>query len=140
MHPQRETALAASEQWTSLGHRLVIVPQVLYEFWVVATRPASRNGLDWTAEETHLKVIQFLDFFTLLRDERAIFDPWFDRVTAYEVKGKSAHDARLVAAMTRHGIRHILTFNVRDFSRYPDIVVMDPNDLPDDRVESAVER
>ena len=35
-------------------------------------------------------------------------------------------DARLVAAMTVHGVRHVLTFNGEDFSRYPGITVLDP--------------
>jgi hypothetical protein len=39
------------------------------------------------------------------------------------------HDARLVAAMEVQGISHILTFNVTDFVRYPDITVVHPQDL-----------
>ena len=38
----------------------------------------------------------------------------------------SAHDARLVAAMRRHGTAHILTFNEIDFRRYPEITVLTP--------------
>ncbi|MEX0641079.1 MAG: hypothetical protein WD468_00180 [Pirellulales bacterium] len=43
-----------------------------------------------------------------------------------DVKGKPAHDARLVAAMTRHSITHILTFNVDDFRRFSGIEVLQP--------------
>ena len=44
----------------------------------------------------------------------------------HEVIGKMAHDARLVAAMKRHDITHLLTFNDRDFSRFTDIMVVNP--------------
>jgi hypothetical protein len=46
------------------------------------------------------------------------------RVT-HGVIGSQVYDARLVAAMTVHGVGRILTFNVADFSRYP-IEILDP--------------
>jgi len=44
-HPQYETVLRALEALTARGRDLYIVPQNLVELWVVATRPAERNGL-----------------------------------------------------------------------------------------------
>lgn len=46
------------------------------------------------------------------------------------MKGKNAHDARLVAAMVRHGLTHILTFNAQDFSRYRGITIDDARCAP----------
>ena len=37
-------------------------------------------------------------------------------VVDYDVKGKNAHDARLVAAMLRQDVSHLLTFNDQDFA------------------------
>jgi hypothetical protein len=48
-------------------------------------------------------------------------------VAGYQVSGKNAHDARLVAAMLVHGIESILTFNTQDFFRYGEIRVLDVN-------------
>jgi hypothetical protein len=45
LHPQRETARAAVKALAMRGHELHLVPQNLVELWVVATRPASQNGL-----------------------------------------------------------------------------------------------
>lgn len=56
--------------------------------------------------------------FHLVRDERAVLDHWLKLVVEFQVVGKNAHDARLVAAMQRHGIEHVLTLNPSDFSRY----------------------
>jgi predicted nucleic acid-binding protein len=54
-------------------------------------------------------------------------DEWRRLVGAHAVSGKSAHDARLVAAMKVHGITHILTFNSGDFGRYPEVTVIEPS-------------
>jgi hypothetical protein len=64
--------------------------------------------------------------FTLLPDTRALLPEWERLVTASGVTGKNAHDARLVAAMIVHGVTHLLTFNVADFSRYSGIIVLNP--------------
>jgi predicted nucleic acid-binding protein len=37
--------------------------------------------------------------------------------------------AYLVASMLVHGVTHILTFNVEDFQRYPDITVVHPQNM-----------
>jgi hypothetical protein len=43
--------------------------------------------------------------------------------------GKPAHDARLVAAMERHGLTHLLTFNLVDFQRYAGLELLDPHQV-----------
>jgi hypothetical protein len=52
MHQQAVDAVALLIQQ---GHKLHIVAQSLYEFWVVATRPANVNGLGKTAAEALLE-------------------------------------------------------------------------------------
>jgi predicted nucleic acid-binding protein len=42
LHPVAEDCIA---KLRNEGHELCIVPQVLYEYWVVVTRPVSDNGL-----------------------------------------------------------------------------------------------
>jgi hypothetical protein len=44
------SAEAALGQLGNEGHELRVVPQVLYEYWSVATRPAENNGLGFTTE------------------------------------------------------------------------------------------
>jgi predicted nucleic acid-binding protein len=70
-----------------------------------------------------------LDLFTLLRDERGVFPLWRELVRQHEVKCKHAHDARLVAAMKRHGLKHLLTFNASDFRRYDGIELLDVDSI-----------
>lgn len=41
------------------GHIPAIVPQNLYEFWVVATRPIAVNGLGMTSGDAELELRRF---------------------------------------------------------------------------------
>jgi predicted nucleic acid-binding protein len=111
------------------GHECVIVPQVLYEYWVVATRPRENNGLGMTTANVDLAISQWITVFRLLLDERGVFTHWRELVAANEVKGKVAHDARLVAAMQRHSVTGLLTFNKTDFVRFSGIQVFTPADV-----------
>lgn len=60
------------------------------------------NRLIQRGHAQHAEAVEAL--FTLLRDERAIFEHWQELVVQFDVKGKNGHDARLVAAMKRHKI------------------------------------
>lgn len=128
-HPMHPVALRATGHLRGTKSELVVVPQNLYEFWVVATRPADVNGLGKSAAAAEILLLQVLRFFRLLRDERAVFGRWKWLVLKYGVHGVKAHDARLVAAMNRHGVTQLLTFNAADFSRYQGITVLTPGEV-----------
>ena len=127
-HPHHSQADAALYALRSRGDEPCVVPQVIYEFWSACTRPvASKNGLGLTVTDTASKVRRLQQLFPVYRDERAIFDRWEELVTRYEVKGKNAHDARIVAAMLHHRLTHLLTFNDSDFKRFTEITVLIPD-------------
>ena len=67
--------------------------------------------------------------FDLLPDGAAVFPEWQRLVVTHDVKGRNAHDARLVAAMVVHGVDHLLTFNGADFARFPGLTVLAPEDF-----------
>ena len=123
LHTVADKAVSALH---NAGHELCLVPQVLYEYWVVATRPATDNGLNMATANVDQAIDLWSDLFTILRDERGIFSNWRQLVRTYNIQGKSAHDARLVAAMQRHGLTQLLTFNLADFRRYHEIELLDP--------------
>ena len=50
-HAMHQPARDAAKALQSQGHTLCIVPQNLYEFWVVCTRPIASNGLGKSAAE-----------------------------------------------------------------------------------------
>ena len=109
---------------------LHLTPQNFTEFWNVATRPVSMNGLGLSAVETKIKVDTFAASFVLLEETPAIFPAWLTLVDTLGVIGKQVHDARLVAVCQVSGIDKILSFNVSHFIRLtasvPGIAVLDP--------------
>ncbi len=111
------------------GDKCVIIPQVLIEFWVVATRPIEVNGLGWSVEQTETKINQLISQFTLIEETVAIFTQWLDLVTKYQIKGKRTHDARLMAVAIANGISHILTFNPKDFTKIRELTIVHPNEI-----------
>lgn len=80
-----------------------------------------------TADEAAADLAKFCARFVVVLDVDSIFEAWRDLVTRYAIVGKKAHDARLVAAMVRHGITHLLTFNEQDFARFSEIAVIAPS-------------
>ena len=108
------------------GEELFIVPQCLYEFWAVATRPKASKCLGWTPKRTAIEITNIQARFVMKPDDPGIFAAWYTLVTSHGVRGKPSHDARLVAAMLVHGLTHLLTENDTDFIRYTRITVVTP--------------
>lgn len=128
--PQSGVARAAIQTLLQRRERLIVVPQDLYEFWAVATRPAGpppagRNGLGMTAVQAGHWLQFFRRRFTLLPDREELTTLWQELVERHGVMGIRAHDARLVAAMQSYGITRLLTFNASDF-RGLGVVILDP--------------
>ena len=128
-HTAHLTAAQAVKLLADNGDILNAASQNFYEFWVVATRPQANNGLGMTPQQANAEIDTLSTILTLLPDVPAIFDEWRRLVVAHDCKGKPAHDARLVAWMNVHGVRHILTFNGGDFARYAGITVLDPSQV-----------
>ena len=75
--PQSGVARAAIQTLLGRKERLIVVPQNLYEFWVVATRPpgvppAGRNGLGMTPAQAGHWLRFFQRRFTLLADREEL--------------------------------------------------------------------
>jgi predicted nucleic acid-binding protein len=110
---------------------LVVARQSVYEFWVVATRPREKNGMGLSPPEVLAEIEKIESFFPLLAEPDGLYTAWKKLVSGFQVSGKPAHDARLVALMQTAGISEILSFNASDFSRYQrvGISVLDPHEI-----------
>lgn len=130
-HVLHEPALSALANLLTAGETVCLIPQVLYEYWTVATRPeTARGGLGFTPLEAEKAVNEFLSDFTLLPDPPGLFEEWRVIVRTLAVSGKDAHDARIVAALQLHSVEKLLTFDIEDFKRYPSITPVHPSDVP----------
>ena len=110
VEPEASTALDSLNRLRGKGHEPCLVPQNHYEFWTVATRPIEVNGLGMSTAETEA--------------ELARYSP-----PIFRLQGKVTHDTRLVAAMLRHGISHLLTFNAAHFVRFKEITALTPQEV-----------
>jgi predicted nucleic acid-binding protein len=128
--PQHLSAVDAVTSLRTAGHQLAVVPQVFYELWSVSTRPAANNGLGFSIDQSLEDQRRILESSELFEDDSGVFDAWRDLIAKYAILGKQAHDARLVAAMVRHGLTHLLSFNGQDFSRFNEIAVIAPSNAP----------
>src|SRR5262249_27547345 len=105
------------------------LPQSLFEFWVVVTRPKKYNGLELSASEAEAILTKFESVFPLKHDTQAVYKEWRRLVTQHAVLGQKLHDARLAAAAGAHGITYLVTFNKDHFTRFTTITALLPSDV-----------
>lgn len=128
-HSMHAEATQATTTLLRRGETVHIIPQILYEFWSVATREIQYNGLGLSIPDAQAELARLKNIFLFLLDLPAIYPEWEKLVTQHAIKGRDSHDTRIVAAMNIHGITHLLTFNKDDFKRFPGITVLLPSDV-----------
>ncbi len=74
--PLHSIVLKAVNKLEQNGERLVVVPQILVEFWVAATRPKTVNGLGVTTDEAAKELENLQKLFRVLPENTRIFDEW----------------------------------------------------------------
>jgi predicted nucleic acid-binding protein len=124
--PQHSTVKNAVVALHARGDALVLAPQVLFEFWVVATRPVEVNGFGWSAIDTSSAIRGLQAQFTTYDDGLPVLERWLKLVEAHGVLGKRAHDAHLIAFMLVHGVPNVLTLNTGDFAGLGGISAVHP--------------
>lgn len=63
--PRHDPSIRAISLLLGRSEELVIVPQALVEFWAVATRPATANGLGLSTEDARKEIGQIKLNFAL---------------------------------------------------------------------------
>lgn len=125
--PDSEFHAPVTERLTQLadeGNDLVICPQVIYEFYRVATSPAQNNrGLGLTSAEALGEIENLLETYDLL-SENDTLQHWKGIMTQYNVIGLRSYDARLVATMQANNIQMLYTINSNDFNQFNALIVL----------------
>lgn len=116
--PQQGVVREALRTLKAQGDAVYMTPQNGIEFWNVATRPLSKNGLGYTLTEAKQRLKSMERVFPMLPDKPDIYEEWKRLVQTFGVSGVQVHDTRLVAVMLTYGIESILTFNGGDFARF----------------------
>ncbi|MFN9675040.1 MAG: type II toxin-antitoxin system VapC family toxin [Microcystis sp.] len=128
-HPMCSEALNALSVLRQREENSYLTAQNLIEFWRTCTRPIEKNGLGMTVAESDEELRRLETIFLVLPDTPEVYGQWRRLVVTYQVMGVNVHDARLVAVMLVYGVKNILTFNTRDFSRYSEIVAVHPTSV-----------
>lgn len=128
--PRYSIVRSAMRELLAKDHQLQTTLQNFAEFWNVSTRPANQNGFGRTPSGTNQLLKHLEGLFLLLPDSADVYRVWRGLVVDYDVSGVQVHDARLVATMLVHDVKHILTFNTQDFIRYrPEgIIAVNPSE------------
>ncbi|SRR6266851_528793 len=108
---------------------LCYTSQNVGEFWNTCTRPLERNGYGLSPQEADRRAAIFERKLRLLPDSLAVHQEWRRLLVTHNVSGVQVHDARLAAAMRVHAVKRVLTFNEKDFARYPGIEAVHPRSL-----------
>lgn len=125
--PQHKIVDKALAHLAGQGTTLCFTHQNIAELWNAMTRPIDRNGLGLSIVETESVVRAIEAGMSLLPDSEAVYREWRRIVLKHRVSGAQVHDARLAAAMYVHGVTHVLTLNVMDFSRFDGLTAMPPD-------------
>lgn len=120
--PHYSNVTAKLLQFAQQDEELAICPQVLYEFYVVATRPETKNGLGIANDKALEEIDRFMEIYTFIEDPLILFNTWLGLMKQYGSLGKTAHDGRIFAFMQAQAIENIYTLNPNDFNRYTDII------------------
>lgn len=123
------TCTSAVDGLLDAGNDMCVCAQVLIEFWAVATRPRDVNGLGLSVAEVRTQVRNLRGMFTCLAEPPDMAERWQALAEKHSVRGRPAHDARIVALMLAHNVTHLLTLNPADFTRYPDITTVTPQEV-----------
>jgi len=71
-HQQQDEALDAINKLVGRGEDVFLLPQFLYEFWVVATRPEKDNGLGLNTTDAETFLAKFESVFPIKHDTEAV--------------------------------------------------------------------
>jgi predicted nucleic acid-binding protein len=127
--PFHSICVQAIERLQDGTNELYISAQIMIEYWVVATRPREVNGFGLDPADVDGDLVDFEHGFRVLPEVPDVAERWRSLVREYSVRGRPAHDTRLVALMLAHEVNHILTLNPADFARYAEITVLQPANL-----------
>ena len=103
------------------GLHLAASGQILREYLVVATRPREANGLGLKVGDAVANVNEFLRHLHLYEENEEVSRRLRGLALVHGLHGRRLHDANIVATMSAHGIRAVVTQNDADFAPFEGI-------------------
>ena len=127
-HPFYPASAHLVDQAEAYDAGFCVVPQVFAEFYAIITNPRRVSAPFTVAEAlTELATLRALPGLTQLPVPLDIVDRWSALLVQRPVTGRDFFDVQLVAAMLGNGVTTIYTFNVKDFTPFPELTVIEPS-------------
>lgn len=109
---------AAARRLIERPSRLVFSAQIVREYLAAATRPPDVDGLGLDVEHALENVAEFRRVIRLLPEEKPLLTALLSLMRRVPVRGKTVHDALVVATMRVHRVSDLVTANPDDFARF----------------------
>lgn len=98
----------------------------LHEFFAIVTHPRIyRPPTPIAVALDQVDVLIAAPTLVLLSESEQHWDALRSLIQAGQIVGPKIHDARIAALCRQHGVRHLWSAD-RDFSRFPDLAVINP--------------
>jgi predicted nucleic acid-binding protein len=115
-------AVAALDDWPARGTVLYTSGQILREYLAVATRPVDLNGLGLSQHDALENVRALGERMQHMEETKKVHDRLLAILDKVPCTGRQVHDANVVATMSVHGVRTLVTYNIDDFARFADSI------------------
>lgn len=117
LSPFNSQATAKLQDLAAAGHALWISRQVLREYLVAMSHPATLTK-PVSMADLIADVQDFERQFQIAEDGPGVTSQLLNLLSIVPCLSKKIHDANIVATMVSHGISNLVTHNVADFNRY----------------------
>ena len=125
--PFHQSAVALREKGLRNEISLCICPQVLNEFFAIATNPR-RVSSPRTQKEAILEMEKYFHSKNILKiyPGPEIIDRIIDLLKRHEITKQEIFDLQLVATMLSNNVTRLYTYNQEDFYKFKEIEVLSP--------------
>ena len=102
-----------------------VTPQILREFFAISTNSTIFKK-PLSNKQAVKKIKEFLDYFRLASETDTTIQSLLHLLEKYGTLRQKVHDMNIVATMLDNDIRHLMTFNGKDFKDIKEIALIEP--------------
>ncbi len=85
--------------------------------------------MGWSVGRTETEIKSLIRSFPIALESSEAITNWFELTVTHQVRGKRAHDIKLLGLMLATGISNLVTFNPKDFPDVDGITIINPGNL-----------
>ena len=117
-------SLKTLDSFADSGVIIYVTPQILREFFAISTNSTIFKK-PLSNKQAVKKIKEFLNYFRLASENDATIQSLLHLLEKYGTLRQKIHDMNIVATMLDNDIRHLLTFNGKDFKDIKEITLID---------------